>query len=450
MPLNLRLDDYQLTKWQVIQSVFVSDYAIRHWNCAIEQKSWGHLSIALLEFMPLVGVVASIIERVVVFIFDKCTTKSPAFSPSYLKNRVQSIKNWQEKFCQNAKKTMESVNEGVITTSPIKINLSPAQKDLLKLLINKLMKEEIPSSVNMIATGNLYVFEVDCLPGLVFKINAPDSDWFENFQDRMEATSFANEIIERENLLLLHTPIQELIQLDLDNGEEIPVLVEQKYDIEPVFEKQRGMYDFCLRNAGTKEFIKEVFRQLIIFTIYTGWSDVKYDNMPLINDGTGVALIDLDITSNPINGLISSLSEGRNGILNYLTPELIDEFTPLLKKLLRPYQFNRLKLDQIRKIAENRFQILQQFPEYLKKQNIQDPFQKVNFHVGNQKLREIQDTINGYLQAIRIAHKGKVEFIESDRAVLLYARESSLALLKKLKRIYDYQTENQNLATIYC
>lgn len=61
---GLILNNYRLSNSEILQSVFVSEYGCRHWAQAkIEgQNKWGHRLIALLEFCPVLGWLATLVE----------------------------------------------------------------------------------------------------------------------------------------------------------------------------------------------------------------------------------------------------------------------------------------------------------------------------------------------------------------------------------------------------
>jgi hypothetical protein len=75
---NYLLNDYNLSSFQLVHSVFVSEYGLRHWSESIiyPERKWGHRIIAAIEFIPLVGLVATIIEAIVAKIF--CSQEKPS------------------------------------------------------------------------------------------------------------------------------------------------------------------------------------------------------------------------------------------------------------------------------------------------------------------------------------------------------------------------------------
>ena len=64
---NYLLKNYTLSSSEMIQSLFVSEYGLRHLSQSKTQPhlKWGHRIIALIELCPLIGLVASIIEAII-------------------------------------------------------------------------------------------------------------------------------------------------------------------------------------------------------------------------------------------------------------------------------------------------------------------------------------------------------------------------------------------------
>ena len=123
---NYLLHDYRLSACQVLQSLFVSEYGLRHWalsNTETEYK-WGHRMIALIEFCPLIGLVATTIECLAAASFRN---REWLFKGSQLEcngdvsvSKVQSIRAELEKkrlhgICFNSKKVNPTVVGGTCT-----------------------------------------------------------------------------------------------------------------------------------------------------------------------------------------------------------------------------------------------------------------------------------------------------------------------------------------------
>ncbi len=65
--MNYSLSNYHLTKKEIIQSCFASEYAFRHLSEAKKhpQYKWGHRLIAMIEFCPILGQITTLIESII-------------------------------------------------------------------------------------------------------------------------------------------------------------------------------------------------------------------------------------------------------------------------------------------------------------------------------------------------------------------------------------------------
>lgn len=64
LPNHCWLSNYQLSTKKIFRSLLFSEYAVRHWQEASSSGKKGHYAIALIEFIPVLGAIASLIERI--------------------------------------------------------------------------------------------------------------------------------------------------------------------------------------------------------------------------------------------------------------------------------------------------------------------------------------------------------------------------------------------------
>ncbi len=92
---NYLLNNYNLSKWEVLQSLFVSEYGLRHLahSKTQSQYKWGHRIIAAIELCPVIGLIASIIEGLIA----RCIRSNNIEAPSHPKSPSQTslIRNRQ-------------------------------------------------------------------------------------------------------------------------------------------------------------------------------------------------------------------------------------------------------------------------------------------------------------------------------------------------------------------
>lgn len=142
------------------------------------------------------------------------------------------------------------------------------------------------------------VFELKEIPGLIFK-TVVDLENRGEIKKRMEAIDNARKVIAQENLHLLEIPKSRLIHVA---GQD--VIVEEKVNINTNESAQEQYYESCATE------LNETVRQLAKFIALTGFSDVEWGNIPIMNgynDDEGnrsVALIDIEAgDSHPSTGL---------------------------------------------------------------------------------------------------------------------------------------------------
>jgi len=232
------------------------------------------------------------------------------------------------------------------------------------------------------------------IPGVMFKYDHKGQFGKNPFRFRIAETQAADEVCQKEHLDLLHTPQQQIIKLELEEGCEIEILAEEKFDLAPGYDAQKALFDFCCQDPELRPFIVEVAIQLTILIITTDFADVKYDNIPFLMNGPGIGLIDMEIPqfpASPLCGLFKGYGKQTEGLLNYLTPDLLDEVIPTLEKRLTPEQLKEIDLPKIkeqRKLALQQTQMISLF----QKNVTECPF--VKQRETDETMKKIQRTVH--------------------------------------------------------
>lgn len=94
---NYLLDNYSISKRELLQSFFVSEYGLRHWAQSKKQTEckWRHRIIAGIELCPLIGLLATITEKLGAS-YIRSTNKPPPPSPKPSpQNQTSLIKDSQ-------------------------------------------------------------------------------------------------------------------------------------------------------------------------------------------------------------------------------------------------------------------------------------------------------------------------------------------------------------------
>lgn len=426
---------YKLSLLEALAFPLLSTYGIRH----MKKSGWKNKIIGAVELFPLLGPIASLVEGCAVAIFRAVAARKPhRFSPAYIERQA-----WKAQFKAEALQHLQRRGAMEAAAFP---PLTPQQQQALTHALEPLLRCQV-EGVTMHSQNSVWVFSLPQIPGKIFKIANPVIEDI-RVGERIDFSARAREIIERENLHLLHLPRQELVQIDID-GAICEVLVEEEMDILQGFGAQRGLFQHCLSEPELRPFIQECARQLIIFILRSGYSDVRYDNNPLLSNGKGMALIDLDFQGPAHTGLVRGCAvTGDDGILNYLTSEMIEELRPLLRDNLSEQEFSNLHLDDIRTRLDREAEQKKPFLNFLKKKKIFEGPEKVKFKKGS-NASERQRQLNDLIDEIARGNLGLD--VPSERKFFIYRRPDT-EILDRLKRrgdIFDWQAIENSFTGYY-
>ena len=387
--------DHSLTPNEILQFPFVSPYGMRHY----QRGDWLNQTIGVIELFPILGPIVSLIEGIVVNIFHNIEQNSrlrqtgwfnkslgvieviPLIGPfisridSLIQRKtsikpssdlpVQDIEKWMSQFKANVQ------NKKPVPAAPVDLSLTKEQELELAEIIKDFETHQKSDKATLLIVNLDWIFTINNVPGRIFKVPTirKYKDVENTIEKRLRCTLNAKKLIQQEGYDLLHVPEQKMIQVKVKE-ELVPVLIEESLDLLQGTYHQAGLFQRCYNDPDLKPFIRECTRQLILFIIKTGFSDVKYDNIPLLTNGKGIGLIDLDKTERPVCGLIRGGAEGADGILQYLSVEEIEHFEPLLRKELSQELFDDLNLETLKKRIKQRESEEPAFKNYLKGRNV--------------------------------------------------------------------------------
>lgn len=303
------------------------------------------------------------------------------------------VSKWIEQFKEN-------VNESSPKEAPSsELILSEAQEKSLTSIVQNPRNLHTNPEVTLYGSSSVFAFSIKTIPNIIFKWPIGGEV---QFQKRMAASQKAREVIAEQKLNLLHVPRQKLISIDI-NGELTKILMEEQFDIQHGHRQQEVLFQHCIADEQLNLFIRKCAEQLIILIIEMGYSDVRYDNNPLLTNGQGLALIDLDMSNEPYTrtiGLVSGCSNTYiEGILNCISLDMLDSFKDLLEKKLGPQLFSDLDFDTLRDHLVKDNQRNQDFQKYLMEKNITTGKEEVSlqgFFSKDPYITDIQDKINEF------------------------------------------------------
>ena len=431
--------NYSLTNLEVLAFPFVSAYGLRH----LEKEGWLNKLIGVIELFPILGPVVALIEGIVMKIFQKPEEIPPATSSSSFANQAAS-RIWIEEFKTKALAHFDKAKES--TPEPVtEISLTPEQENLLKQTIAAIHKYDLPKNVTVHGENSAYVFSINEIPNLIFKC-AKSENQKKLLPKRFADTAKAQGVIYNKNLYLLRTPQQKLCELE---GSQGAMLIEQKFDILPSYSEQRTLFQYCVNDPDLKPFIQECAKQLIILIIETGYSDVNYNNNPILSNGQGLGLIDMDNGQalgmcvysgpSPTIGLSKGCGDrsGAGGILNCLSSDMLIALEPELKQLLTDDQFQQLKFSNILEGKRASEESNQKFAVYLKENKIVTCREPVNLQgsvAEETYIRELEEDVNG----IALSNLGICPIEERKFYFNTRTKKEPLDWLKNNNKIFDW------------
>jgi hypothetical protein len=445
--------DFSLSFSEKILFPFVPIYSIRH----LRKEGWHNKCIGTVELFPIIGPLVALVERAVVPIFFKGDERNSPGSHINLTERINRHLNKRKEFKTNAVKYFAEVQNSLITeSSPATFSLDENQREILNHVLARLQKYDVPTNVKILSSNGIWVFSVEEIPNIIFKTSQAYVGFDGSFsQKRIEATEKAKSVIESENLYLLHVPQQRLEHIEI-NGKTLEVLFEQRFDLLQGYQKQKTLFQYCLQDHDLQPFIKECVRQLIILIAKTGYQDVRYDNNPLLTNGKGIALIDMDKSSSPIGGLLYGCARGgEDGILQCISPQMLEELELLLRQVLSTEEFSRLKLPELKTKLGKKLTQNQSFAQYLVSRNIAAS-QSVSFyewkfwHLIKNREDEIKKKLQSDLNKRLEKNIGLVPTVERQFYIYDHLHSEVLDQLKKDGKIFDWASHPSFGFHIWC
>lgn len=275
---------------------------------------------------------------------------NPASSPvnSAVKTQVSASLSWEEQKLQIKQKMLAAMTAASTKPAiPLKRKIAdycddPARQGELLDLCRKIGKGDIkeikkewkrlraegkPSGriLSYNTKSKKCVFELDAFPGAVFK---KYNDFFTT--RRSEQNEQLRQICRDNGLNALFIPDLE----DVPDLYTVGLVVQEKLDFESTTLRQRELFELCCKDPELKPIFAKYLEQLTRFILLTGFEDVKYDNIPLLNNGRGFALIDLDDTDDSVKGLTSGINHREyEGLLKCVFPEMI----PIIQKIVESH-----------------------------------------------------------------------------------------------------------------
>ncbi|MDF2549884.1 MAG: hypothetical protein K0S07_951 [Chlamydiales bacterium] len=194
------------------------------------------------------------------------------------------------------------------------LEISSATRSKVQALASQIQRAADDSEIEWLSRGNNRVFRLKEDPSLVFKTVSK--------RPRFANMVRAKEICLAKRLNLLIIPKAKEIQIDGDQGQKFPLIAEESLDLNPIPSIQEDLY------RTHAEELQDAVCQLATFIAKTGFNDVTWRNIPVLNQPSGlqkrIALIDLEHMESAISGFLGDINNGSCGLIRCVSEGQID------------------------------------------------------------------------------------------------------------------------------
>ena len=211
------------------------------------------------------------------------------------------------------------------------MDISEATASKIQQLIPKIIGKEEDEAIEWLAQGNNLVFKVKEVPNLVFKMAPPGVSVFHGgkllnskaiIDERFANMVNAKVVCLANDLSLLIIPQAQKFDINV-NGKNYTLIAEEDLKFNPNASAHEELY----HKYSTE--LNETARQLAVFVAKTGFNDVTWRNIPILNEAEEfqgprrVALIDLEHMKSSLNGFIGDFN-GSCGLIRCMPEAQID------------------------------------------------------------------------------------------------------------------------------
>jgi hypothetical protein len=229
------------------------------------------------------------------------------------------------------------------------MDISESTIKKVQMLMPKILSSRSSSEFEVLPSGeNNIVFKLKDAPQWIFKLA---QGFTANIHNRFLNMIEAQYVCLDQGLSSLKMPHAKEIKIQID-GKDYTMIAEEALDINPDESVQEELY-YIHRNR-----LEKVLRELAVFIKHTGFSDVSWRNIPLLNtslspqDSPQIALIDVEFMTSVEEGLTGGSMQGliESAPSKEILDVLCEESKKLPHSLLTPSYLQRIE----KKKAERR------------------------------------------------------------------------------------------------
>ena len=202
------------------------------------------------------------------------------------------------------------------------IEISEGTRAKIQRLLPKIARREMADEIEWLPSGSNVIFKLKDHPHIVFKsaslYRGPEAAR-KKTSARFKNMIKAQEVCRVHKLSLLVIPHARKCTIDAD-GKRYSFIAEEQLDFTPHTGAQEEHYHVYSRE------LNETARQLAIFIAQTGFNDVTWRNVPILDEARGycgarrIGLIDIEHMQNVVSGFVGD-DNGSRGLLRCASSE---------------------------------------------------------------------------------------------------------------------------------
>lgn len=318
------------------------------------------------------------------------------------------------------------------------MNISESTALKIKELMPKIIKWEEDKDIEWLSKANNLVFKIKGAPDIVYKMVASgksgggmSSDAKAKTEQRFENMVKAKKVCLIDDLALLTIPHAKKFDIGTKEG-TYTLIAEENLDFDPQESAQEECYHKYAKD------LNETARQLATFVAKTGFNDVIWRNIPLLNETSDfkgprrVALIDLEYLENTKQGILGIdgwKNNGSCGLVRCVSEEQIDIVLAEARK-----QGVDISEDEAKQVKNKRLKELEDYKQ------LQAFYAKKGIKSGKEPIQVNLDSLG-----LNLAEEGQISVMKPNKDNRIIWEKETITLKKVTEDvIHEINKEIQN------
>lgn len=330
------------------------------------------------------------------------------------------------------------------------IQIDPNLIARIQQLMPKIKRQEKDPGIEWLSQRGTQVFRLTEAPNLVFKmftaqgvssmINGKFMNGEEQIRNRFNNMVKAKEICLTHRLGLIAIPHAKMFEVQAD-GRTLPVIAEQALSVRTTESAQEELY------RDHAEALGQAVRQLGTFIAETGFNDVVWRNIPVVDEVVGfqgarrIGLIDLEHMEGAESGILGSWN-GSCGLVRCLFSE--EQMDAVLndarqKGIVSQHEAEQIKARRLEEIRSDR-----QLLDFYQRKGVLADHRKrieVDLNTLGLNLDEVEETRVAHFVGNGTDDEGDLEY----RKQAIYMREVAEGTIAEINRLIQETAENESV-----